>query len=1110
MTLIMRTALNSLGFNARLGAILTWVSAGAAPVQAADPPTRFTRLAPLPPPRIVASATAYPGGAFNVANLLDADPRTEYSSASLGTNTFVRFDFGQATAIAGFRHVDRNDPATVQGSELAFADAEGRAVTNITVVHANARAGVTIVTWPRAIPARQVTWRVTKLGPQNYATVGGAELVFFSAAPQETLPRQATLTCRALPVLQRAAPAPRQAARIVIDYPYAEAADALLRVEGLDARPLQLRTGHLTVDLALPLAPAERLVHVRLEVAGQTVSTNTLRQSPVRPMTVYVLPHSHVDIGYTELQTDVEQKQMRNLARGIELARATAHYPAGARYKWNVEVLWAVESYLRQQPRERQAEFIAAVQRGDVGLQAMYANLLTGLCRPEELLRAFRLATDLAQQWGVPVDAAMISDVPGYTWGTVQAMAQAGVKYFSIAPNYFDRIGTTLIEWENKPFWWVAANGRDQVLCWVPYYGYALSHVIQDLKESFLIDFAAKLDERQYPYDIAYLRWSGHGDNATPDERLPDYVRAWNEKYASPRLIIATASEAFRAFDQRWGAHLPKVRGDWTPYWEDGAGSSARETALNRASADRLIEAETMFALLQPDGFPTARFHAAWRNVLLYSEHTWGAHNSISAPDLPFVTNQWAIKQGFALAADRESRALLEAASAGRGERVADALDVFNMRAASGAVEPVIVPAAWSTAGDAVVASGESIGETVAASQRLATGELLFLARQVPAWSGRRYEIRRGPAAARRGAPCGVGVDGLTLTNESLTVRVDARSGAIVSLRTGGHEYVDPEAAGGLNEYLYLPGKDLKAVQRNGPVKVTIKERGPVLASLAVESAAPGCRRLTREIRLCAGLPWVELINTVDKAPVRAKEGLHFGFAFGVPDGVVRMDVPWATVRPEADQIPGACKNWFTVGNWVDVSNTKRGITWLTRDAPLVEVGGLTATLLGSQHDPKAWREHVGPTQTIYSWVMNNHWHTNYRAEQEGPTVFRYFLWPHAGRYQPESLARLTPVLTRPLLVLPAGGAPPRPAPFTVSPADVTVTALKPSDDGRAWIVRLFGTGSKTKSVTLHWTTPGRHEVWLSDTTERALRPLTGPVPVTQASVVTLRVARPK
>jgi len=57
----------------------------------------------------------------------------------------------------------------------------------------------------------------------------------------------------------------------------------------------------------------------------------------------------------------------------------------------------------------------------------------------------------------------------------------------------------------------------------------------------------------------------------------------------------------------------------------------------------------------------------------------------------------------------------------------------------------------------------------------------------------------------------------------------------------------------------------------------------------------------------------------VDKTPVRAKEGLHFGFGFNVPDGVIRLDVPWAVVRPETDQIPGSCKNWFTVQNWVGV-----------------------------------------------------------------------------------------------------------------------------------------------------------------------------------------------
>lgn len=47
--------------------------------------------------------------------------------------------------------------------------------------------------------------------------------------------------------------------------------------------------------------------------------------------------------------------------------------------------------------------------------------------------------------------------------------------------------------------------------------------------------------------------------------------------------------------------------------------------------------------------FLDGEFAAAWRNVILYDEHTWGAHNSISEPDLAFVKGQWAIKQRFAL-----------------------------------------------------------------------------------------------------------------------------------------------------------------------------------------------------------------------------------------------------------------------------------------------------------------------------------------------------------------------------------------------------------------------------------------------------------------------------
>ena len=63
----------------------------------------------------------------------------------------------------------------------------------------------------------------------------------------------------------------------------------------------------------------------------------------------------------------------------------------------------------------------------------------------------------------MPIDSAMISDVPGYTWGMVPVFGQAGVKYFSIGPNGGDRIGHTLAAWGDKPFWWISPDGRDKV-----------------------------------------------------------------------------------------------------------------------------------------------------------------------------------------------------------------------------------------------------------------------------------------------------------------------------------------------------------------------------------------------------------------------------------------------------------------------------------------------------------------------------------------------------------------------------------------------------------------------------------------------------------------------
>jgi len=1063
-------------------------------------PAAFTRLEPLPAPKIVASAEAYPGGRHDVGNITDAAPRTEYSSNSKGTNTFIEFDFGAPVNVAAFRHLDRNDPATITASELTFLDGAGAVVGTVPVKHVNQRGGVSCAVLPSPVAARRARWRVTGLG-SGHGTVGGAEIVFFTAAKPESLPRAITLMAQAPQMVERNGAALVQPLKVTVNYPYAEPVLGVVRLAGAEGKIVNLQFGTQEVNLSVPAVEAEKTVKVQVEAGGLPVASREATLRPVRKLEIFLLPHSHNDIGYTELQAEVEKKQNSNIQAGLRLARATDGYPEGARFKWNVEVLWSVENYLRAATPEQRAAFIQAVKSGQIGLDAFYCNILAGLCRPEELLRLMSYATRLSAECGVPIESAMISDVPGYTWSLVPAMAHAGVKYFSFAPNYFDRMGGTMKEWQNRPFWWKGPDGKSRVLCWCPSRGYALGHLIGDGEAlaRFIPDYLVELENKNYPYDITHLRWNVHGDNGSPDEKIADVVRDWNARYAWPRLTFSTTAAAFREFARRYGDKLPEFSGDYTPYWEDGAASSAFETALNRASAERLVQAETLWAMRNPGPFPAAAFQEAWRNVLLYSEHTWGAHNSISQPDLPFVRDQWKVKQGFALDADRQSRALLAAAlRSGAGAAPVPAeLDVFNT-ASWERTGLVTLSREQSGAGDRVV---DSQGKLVP-SQRLSTGELVFLARNVPPFAARRFRVEAGPAPTQGAAQA----EAAALSHPEFKVRIDERTGGIASLFSRGlnHEWVDAKAATALNDYFYLPGADLDGLQRNGTPRITVKERGPLLASLLIESDAPGCKRLQREVRVVDGLDCVEIINTVDKLAVRAKEGVHFGFGFNVPGGTVRMDVGWAVVRPELDQIPASCKNWFSVQRWVDISNDRFGLTWAPVDAPLVQVGGITANLIGSQTNPDVWIQHLQPSQTIYSWVMNNHWHTNYRAEQEGPTVFRYAIRPHKS-FAAEEAAKFGVACSQPLIVVPAAGGLAGEPRLELSSGKVTVSAFKPSDDGKGWIVRLFGASGRPEKVNLSWAYTVPQQLWLSDTSEQPRERAGASITVPGWGIVTLR-----
>ena len=163
------------------------------------------------------------------------------------------------------------------------------------------------------------------------------------------------------------------------------------------------------------------------------------------------------------------------------------------------------------------------------------------------------------------------------------------------------------------------------------------------------------------------MRWAGHGDNAVPDPAICEFVKEWNATHAWPRFVISSTSEAFRAFEQRYGDQLPQVRGDWTPYWEDGAGSSAAETAHEPRQLRAARPGRDALGDARPEALSGRRSSRRPGTTCCSTPSTPGARIAASRePASPFTADQWNIKQSYATAANLQSRQLLER---GRAER---------------------------------------------------------------------------------------------------------------------------------------------------------------------------------------------------------------------------------------------------------------------------------------------------------------------------------------------------------------------------------------------------------------------------------------------------------
>jgi hypothetical protein len=915
------------------------------------------------------------------------------------------------------------------------------------------------------------------------------------------------------------------------------------------------------VTLLVPEVSGPRTYTLESRDDEGLVGTAQVTVTPQRKWSVFVVHHSHLDIGYTDPQGTVLRHHLDYLDAAVRLAGESASWPDEARFRWTVESSMPALRWLAVRPAEQVEAFAALAREGVIEVTALPFQLHTEACSTEELYRQLRFTARLRDRYGFATRSAMHTDVPGAVVGLVDALNAAGVRYLAAAHNWAGRSVPYLHGGDRltRPFRWRAPSGNE-LLVWFTDTPHGMAYMegntvgltdSYELADDLLPRYLAALATRGYPYgpgtfgwqgpdaprepyelDVLHLRVQGaHADNAGPSIVPASIVREWNERWAYPRLRSAANSDFFAHVEERYLDRLAVHEGDWTDWWADGLGSGARPLGYARRAQSALRVAETLHTLAGVDA--TDAVEAAYDKVALFNEHTWGAANPWEDAEEAGDSGglQWTRKSSGAYDAQDDAADLLHAAIRRFGaalpgtstdgtlaegapaERASTdgtlaSFAVFNpgTRARTDVMR-AFLPRDVVPAGVPIALVDGRTGERLAHHEehvhpddwptRPIGRHLHAVVPDVPGLGYARIDV----VEAAGQAPEPVEPDpGGVIENEFYRVSYDLRHGHIGSVfdKVAGRELVNGEAAAGFGQYVYdryataphfnhmsghvgahdrtLLGD--RAIARGATVVEA--RRTAVSDRLVVELHGKGVDWLRTTIELHRGVPRVDLTYRLAKQGTPAKEAvfLAFPFAAGPPTA---WELTGGVGGPDVPRVPGSAAYMLPIRHWIAFDDPELTIAWATLEAPLVQ--------LGTIHMPYA---PFPPTLdhedgTVYSWALNNIWDTNFPAQQQGETTFRYAVMSATGAGGRRLGALAASGLTEPFTAVPLGRPAREPAwaAVRVDHPDVLVTSIGTAGDER--VVRLQSLAAEPVEVTVGL--PGLRAARVSAGLERGREP---------------------
>lgn len=847
---------------------------------------------------------------------------------------------------------------------------------------------------------------------------------------------------------------------------------------------------------------------------------------------VYVIGHTHLDIGFTDPAEVVAANQKTILDTQISYARTRSAY------KWNIEETWTVDQWLKRSNQTEIDELTEFMQWGKFGMTAGHSTMHSPKLGFEQVVRLLWNAREYREQFGINVETLIHDDVPGITWSYPQVLARSGIKYLVAGQNLFIGGGFTQ-PYDSYPFYWEGPDGS-KILTWSArnsytegFSTYGLPWLTNDpVNVSDLQNALDTLAGQGYPYDAVLVQQAF--DNASITAHY-NAIRNWNANNDNPKFILATPEEFFEYLVANYEQQIPTHSGNWTSIWDVSGVVEPKSEKIVKNSQDELLSTEKMWAIasaLSLGSYPHSEFNTAWDMALTVDEHSgggggWPDYFTQEEVDL---NNQQ--HYGYALSVQENSLStrssvestLLEAL----GDVESESIVVFNSLSWSRtdlvrlSVPPTQFDQEFSL-------QRADTGTNVSYQKDFETGDILFVAKNVPPVGYARFMIVNEPPPAFNTS---LSIDANTLQSSHyrLSVSEQGQITGIEDLSTG-RQMIDFSSSLDFNKPVSAENLEFffgvhQPVPDATVTVTTPSMNGPVAASLKIENAYHPLK--SSELILYDQLDRMDIINTVDREQMQYASldinSIYYAltFPFLLSNHRTRIDTPAGWLDPATQSLPGSYRGGHVIQHGVDISESDYGIFFSTPDVYTHSFGGFQTS----------WNATSVDTPTVFSTFIRYCDETDlvgeeigYQTPEPGSSLqwdLHYSLRAHEGGFDPVRESRAgweicTPLVAR--LVSPSGyeylGD--ELSFFTVAESEVAIVSIKEADFGSGLILKiqeLSGNPSSTATISSDYfgflqvkeTSPLEEDVATLLSASSGLEPTSFQVNLTGHEIKTLRL----